>query len=63
MPLQPCEVNGKSGWRWGRKGKCFIYNPNDERSEKRAKSRAKAEASKPKTYGYSDGLETKGSDG
>lgn len=65
MPLQACEVKGpggvKPGWRWGRKGKCFTYNPNDERSEKRAKARAKAQASAPKQYEY--GIEVKGSDG
>ena len=63
MPLQRCEVRGRSGWRWGSKGKCYTYNENDERSERRAKSRAKAEASKPKAANYSDGLEVKGSDG
>lgn len=23
MPLQKCNSDGKSGWRWGSKGKCY----------------------------------------
>lgn len=23
MPLQRCTQNGKSGWRWGKSGKCY----------------------------------------
>lgn len=23
MPLENCSVNGKSGWRWGKSGKCY----------------------------------------
>jgi hypothetical protein len=34
----------RPGWRWGKKGKCYTYNPNDERSEKRARLRAKQDA-------------------
>lgn len=62
MPVQACEVKGpggvKPGWRWGRKGKCFTYNPNDERSEKRAKLRAKQSAQA--TLSSSPDLEYKG---
>lgn len=76
MPLEPCEVvrsrgedhkfglmavMKRPGWRWGRKGKCYTYNPNDERSERRAKSRAKADGSTLKTYEID--IDTKGSDG
>lgn len=24
MPLQKCSRDGKSGWRWGKEGKCYI---------------------------------------
>lgn len=27
MPLQKCQANGKTGWRWGEQGKCYI-GPN-----------------------------------
>ena len=23
MPLQKCKEKGKSGWRWGKSGKCY----------------------------------------
>ena len=23
MPLKRCQANGKSGWKWGNKGKCY----------------------------------------
>ena len=23
MPLQRCAVNNKSGWKWGKSGKCY----------------------------------------
>lgn len=78
MPLEPCEVvrsRGEDhkfglmavlkrpGWRWGKKGTCFTYNPGDERSERRAKLRAKEEGSKPKPYASEVDIQTKGSDG
>jgi hypothetical protein len=24
MPVQRCQEGGKSGWRWGKQGKCYI---------------------------------------
>jgi hypothetical protein len=23
MPVEKCTINGKSGWRWGKSGKCY----------------------------------------
>jgi hypothetical protein len=34
MPIQKCKLkNGKSGWKWGSKGKCY---PNKKQAEKQA---------------------------
>jgi hypothetical protein len=41
MPVEDCEVDGKPGYRWGRQGVCYTYDPGNERS--RAAARLKAE--------------------
>lgn len=35
-----CEFDGSPGFKWGHDGKCFLYDPNDAASLKRAKERA-----------------------
>lgn len=40
MPLQRCTQDGKSGWRWGSKGKCYIYTPGSKQSETVARKKA-----------------------
>lgn len=44
MPLSRCEIGGKPGWRWGRAGKCYSYDPDDEGSEAGARKKALAQA-------------------
>ena len=40
MPIMSCNEDGKKGYRWGEKGKCYTYSPNDEAGRKAAKKKA-----------------------
>lgn len=43
MPIKECQLEGKSGLKWGDEGKCYTYTPNNEGSRLRAKKRAIAQ--------------------
>lgn len=40
MPILNCTLNGKPGYKWGNKGKCYTYTPGNEKSRKEAKQKA-----------------------
>jgi len=40
MPLMQCQLNGKPGYKWGQRGKCYTYTPGNDASRKRAKAKA-----------------------
>jgi hypothetical protein len=40
MPVKDCELDGKSGYKWGDEGKCYTYSPNNEGSRRTAKKSA-----------------------
>jgi len=40
MPVKECELDGKSGYKWGDEGKCYTYYPNNESSRRTAKKSA-----------------------
>ncbi len=40
MPVRTCEDDGRPGYRWGSKGKCYTYDPDNEASRKKAKEKA-----------------------
>jgi len=40
MPVKSCIENNKLGYKWGNRGKCYTYSPNNEPSRKRAKQKA-----------------------
>ena len=40
MPIQPCQLQGRPGYRYGPTGTCYTYTPNSERSRKRAHDKA-----------------------
>lgn len=40
MPVKRCRENGKPGWKWGDRGKCYTYKPNDEKASGMAKQKA-----------------------
>lgn len=40
MPVQTCTLNGKTGYKWGKSGRCYTYTAGDEASRNRAKNKA-----------------------
>lgn len=40
MPLQSCRVDEKPGYKWGESGACYVYDPDDDESRRKAKQRA-----------------------
>lgn len=44
MPIQQCSANGKPGYRWGSRGKCYTYEPGNPASKRRAKALALRQA-------------------
>ncbi len=43
MPVMVCTLNGKPGYKWGSRGKCYTYTAGSETSRKRARSKAAAQ--------------------
>ncbi len=48
MPVQTCILNGRPGFKWGEKGKCYTYPAGDKagREAARAKARKQGQAIK-----------------
>lgn len=44
MPLRQCQINNNPGYAWGKSGRCYEYNPNDDASKAEAKKKAIAQA-------------------
>lgn len=44
MPVQACQVDGRPGLRWGTRGKCYGYDPDDPESKARARAKALRQA-------------------
>jgi len=40
MPVMSCNENGKSGWKFGKSGKCYTYPVGNEKASGRAKQKA-----------------------
>lgn len=38
MPVERCQRDGEKGWRWGKRGKCYL--PSEEGGEDAAKEKA-----------------------
>lgn len=43
MPIQRCNINGKPGWRWGKKGNCYLYDPTSKSAETKARKKAESQ--------------------
>lgn len=43
MPVMKCELNGKPGYSWGKEGKCYTYDPDEDKSKASAKKKAIAQ--------------------
>jgi hypothetical protein len=37
MPVMPCTDEGKPGFKWGERGKCYTYTPGNIASKTRAR--------------------------
>ena len=46
MPIMKCQKDGKPGYKWGNKGKCYTYDINDEHSDGPSKKAAKLRATR-----------------
>ena len=51
MPVQTCQQDGKPGFRWGQRGKCYTYDPNSTRSKALARLKAEAQGKAIKARG------------
>jgi len=40
MPLKRCRKDGKPGYKWGDRGKCYTYTPNNDKERREAKKKA-----------------------
>lgn len=40
MPIQPCNKDGKPGFRWGQSGACYTYTPGNNAARKAARAKA-----------------------
>jgi hypothetical protein len=38
MPVQRCQSNGKKGWKYGSKGKCYTGPDAKEKAEKQGRA-------------------------
>ena len=52
MPIQQCELDGKSGFQWGKSGKCFTYTSNSDKARNEAKAKAEAQGKAAYANGY-----------
>ena len=52
MPVQPCQSEGKPGYRWGESGACYTYTPGDESSMSRARASAERQGRAARAGGY-----------
>lgn len=43
MPIQKCQIDNKPGFKWGKQGKCYEYEPGNEASQEDAKKKAIAQ--------------------
>lgn len=52
MPVKRCMKNGRPGFKWGDQGKCYTYNPANDASRERAKSKASKQGRAARAAGY-----------
>jgi hypothetical protein len=43
MPIRNCMLDGKPGFKWGKQGKCFTYDPSGDVIKRRRAMRAAKE--------------------
>jgi len=52
MPVESCSLDGKSGFRYGKEGKCYTYTSGDESSKQEARKKANAQGIAMRATGY-----------
>ena len=57
MPVHTCQENGKQGWKWGSKGKCYTYTKGDKEGSKRARAKAERQGRAARAGGYQGSLD------
>ena len=55
MPVEECTENGKPGFKWGSRGKCYTYNPNKKGAAARARVKAELQGRAAHAGGYKGG--------
>ena len=48
MPVQPCQSGGKSGWKWGKNGKCYTGKGAKARAARQGRAVEASKARKRK---------------
>lgn len=43
MPISNCQINNEPGYKWGKSGKCYAYDPSSDSSKEDAKKKAIAQ--------------------
>lgn len=51
MPVERCVVDARPGFRWGARGKCYTYDPNDDAARQRARRKAEEQGRAIKARG------------
>lgn len=41
MPIQECKENGKPGFKYGKSGKCYVYESGNESAKESARDKAR----------------------
>lgn len=52
MPVKSCSLNGKPGFRYGERGKCYTYTPGDKSSMQEARRKANSQGIAIRAAGY-----------
>ena len=52
MPVQECHKQGKPGFRWGTRGKCYVYTPGNVRQKAQARMKAELQGYAAEKAGY-----------
>lgn len=54
MPVERCFKDGKPGYRYGKKGVCYVYELGNKQSHDQAKAKAEKQGQAIKASGYKE---------
>ena len=52
MPVQRCALEGRPGFKWGERGRCYAYEAGDRASRERAREKAEAQGRAARAAGF-----------